>query len=78
MSTADGLCIMDVAKSTHFAVGTASFNDIYDAAYFLVHECVMGEEVGGLADKIGKSSSLLATEPIFYHETAINEDLQSI
>lgn len=46
-------------KGTAFPVGTASFNDLYDAAYWIIHECVMDEEVGGLAINIGKGLSIL-------------------
>ena len=35
--------------------GSASFNQIYNVAYFLVHECVMGDGVGGYATNLGTS-----------------------
>lgn len=50
----DGICIIDLLKGTAHPLGIASFNELYDAAYWIIHECVMGDEVGGLAVNIGK------------------------
>lgn len=50
----DGICIMDILKGTVHPVGIASLNELYDAAYWIIHECVMGDEVGGRAVNIGK------------------------
>ena len=51
---ANGKCIIDVIKHPVQQSGSASFNQIYDVAYFLVHECVMGDGIGGYATNIGK------------------------
>lgn len=50
----DGICIIDLLKGTAHPLGIASFNELYDAAYWIIHECVMGDEVGGRAVNIGK------------------------
>lgn len=50
----DGICIIDILKATVHPVGIASLNELYDAAYWIIHECVMGDEVGGRAVNIGK------------------------
>ena len=70
----DGLCVFDIYTRDEHVVDEARWVDFRDAAYNLIHDCVIGRDEdaeGGIATNIGKLYQAIWSKPLCGFATCI-------